>query len=329
MLKYIAWRILMMIPTLLAISIVSFLIIQLPPGDFLTSYLAQLTSMGETVSEEVIEALRARYGLGSPVYVQYWTWMTGIITQGDFGMSLLWGRPVSELLWERVSLTVMVSASSVLFIWVVAIPIGIYSAVRQYSIGDYIFTFLGFLGPGHAAVHAGPDRAVDRLRVHRQRVWWGYHSPEFIDASWSFAKALDLLAHLWIPMVILGTAGTAGTIRVIRAQMLDELHKPYVVTARAKGVSEIKLLFKYPVRIALNPFFSTLGWLLPRLIAGEILVSIVLNLPTTGPLLLGALTNQDMYLAGSFMLILSTLTVIGTLISDILLAWVDPRIRYS
>ncbi len=328
MLKYIAWRILMMIPTLFAISIVSFLIIQLPPGDFLTSYLAQLTSMGETVSEEVIEALRARYGLGSPVYVQYWTWMTGIVTQGDFGMSLLWGRPVSELLWERVSLTVMVSASSVLFIWVVAIPIGIYSAVRQYSIGDYIFTFLGFLGlatpPFMLALIA-----LWIVFVSTGSVLVGLHSPEFIDASWSFAKALDLLAHLWIPMVILGTAGTAGTIRVIRAQMLDELHKPYVVTARAKGVSEIRLLFKYPVRIALNPFFSTLGWLLPRLIAGEILVSIVLNLPTTGPLLLGALTNQDMYLAGSFMLILSTLTVIGTLISDILLAWVDPRIRYS
>ena len=328
MLKYIAWRILMMIPTLFAISIVSFLIIQLPPGDFLTSYLAQLTSMGETVSEEVIEALRARYGLGSPVYVQYWTWMTGIITQGDFGMSLLWGRPVSELLWERVSLTVMVSASSVLFIWVVAIPIGIYSAVRQYSIGDYIFTFLGFLGlatpPFMLALIA-----LWIVFVSTGSVLVGLFSPEYIDASWSFAKALDLLAHLWIPMVILGTAGTAGTIRVIRAQMLDELHKPYVVTARAKGVSEIKLLFKYPVRIALNPFFSTLGWLLPRLIAGEILVSIVLNLPTTGPLLLGALTNQDMYLAGSFMLILSTLTVIGTLISDILLAWVDPRIRYS
>ena len=328
MLKYITWRILMMIPTLFAISIVSFLIIQLPPGDFLTSYLAQLTSMGETVSEEVIEALRARYGLGSPVYVQYWTWMTGIITQGDFGMSLLWGRPVSELLWERVSLTVMVSASSVLFIWVVAIPIGIYSAVRQYSIGDYIFTFLGFLGlatpPFMLALIA-----LWIVFVSTGSVLVGLFSPEFIDAPWSIAKALDLLAHLWIPMVILGTAGTAGTIRVIRAQMLDELHKPYVVTARAKGVSELKLLFKYPVRIALNPFFSTLGWLLPRLIAGEILVSIVLNLPTTGPLLLGALTNQDMYLAGSFMLILSTLTVIGTLISDILLAWVDPRIRYS
>ena len=328
MLKYIAWRILMMIPTLFAISIVSFLIIQLPPGDFLTSYLAQLTSMGETVSEEVIEALRARYGLGSPVYVQYWTWMTGIVTQGDFGMSLLWGRPVSELLWERVSLTVMVSASSVLFIWVVAIPIGIYSAVRQYSIGDYIFTFLGFLGlatpPFMLALIA-----LWIVFVSTGSVLVGLFSPEYIDASWSFGKALDLLTHLWIPMVILGTAGTAGTIRVIRAQMLDELHKPYVVTARAKGVSEIKLLFKYPVRIALNPFFSTLGWLLPRLIAGEILVSIVLNLPTTGPLLLGALTNQDMYLAGSFMLILSTLTVIGTLISDILLAWVDPRIRYS
>ena len=328
MLKYIAWRILMMVPTLFAISIVSFLIIQLPPGDFLTSYLAQLTSMGETVSEEVIEALRARYGLGSPVYVQYWTWITGIVTQGDFGMSLLWGRPVSELLWERVSLTVMVSASSVLFIWVVAIPIGIYSAVRQYSIGDYIFTFLGFLGlatpPFMLALIA-----LWIVFVSTGSVLVGLFSPEYIDASWSFGKALDLLAHLWIPMVILGTAGTAGTIRVIRAQMLDELHKPYVVTARAKGVSELKLLFKYPVRIALNPFFSTLGWLLPRLIAGEILVSIVLNLPTTGPLLLGALTNQDMYLAGSFMLILSTLTVIGTLISDILLAWVDPRIRYS
>ncbi|MCE2438805.1 MAG: ABC transporter permease [Candidatus Latescibacteria bacterium] len=328
MLKYIAWRILMMIPTLFAISIVSFLIIQLPPGDFLTSYLAQLTSMGETVSEEVIEALRARYGLGSPVYVQYWTWITGIISQGDFGMSLLWGRPVSELLWERVGLTVMVSASSVLFIWVVAIPIGIYSAVRQYSIGDYIFTFLGFLGlatpPFMLALIA-----LWIVFVSTGSVLVGLFSPEYIDASWSFGKALDLLAHLWIPMVILGTAGTAGTIRVIRAQMLDELHKPYVVTARAKGVSELKLLFKYPVRIALNPFFSTLGWLLPRLIAGEILVSIVLNLPTTGPLLLGALTNQDMYLAGSFMLILSTLTVIGTLISDILLAWVDPRIRYS
>ena len=328
MLKYVAWRILMMIPTLFAISIVSFLIIQLPPGDFLTSYLAQLTSMGETVSEEVIEALRARYGLGSPVYVQYWTWITGIVTQGDFGMSMLWGRPVSDLLWDRVSLTVMVSASSVLFIWVVAIPIGIYSAVRQYSIGDYIFTFLGFLGlatpPFMLALIA-----LWIVFVSTGSVLIGLSSPEFIDAPWSIAKALDLLAHLWIPMVILGTAGTAGTIRVIRAQMLDELHKPYVVTARAKGVSELKLLFKYPVRIALNPFFSTLGWLLPRLIAGEILVSIVLNLPTTGPLLLGALTNQDMYLAGSFMLILSTLTVIGTLISDILLAWVDPRIRYS
>jgi peptide/nickel transport system permease protein len=254
--------------------------------------------------------------------------MTGIVTQGDFGMSLLWGRPVSDLLWDRVSLTVIVSASSVLFIWVVAIPIGIYSAVRQYSIGDYIFTFLGFLGlatpPFMLALIA-----LWIVFVSTGSVLVGLSSPEFIDASWSFAKALDLLAHLWIPMVILGTAGTAGTIRVIRAQMLDELHKPYVVTARAKGVSELKLLFKYPVRIALNPFFSTLGWLLPRLIAGEILVSIVLNLSTTGPLLLGALTNQDMYLAGSFMLILSTLTVIGTLISDILLAWVDPRIRYS
>ena len=328
MLKYIAWRILMMFPTLVAISIVSFTIIQLPPGDFLTSYLAQLTSMGETVSEEVIEALRVRYGLGQPLYVQYLTWMKGILSQGDFGMSLLWGRPVSELLWERVGLTIAVSLSSVVFIWVVAIPIGIYSAVRQYSILDYIFTFFGFLGL------ATPPFMLAMVAMWivfstTGNVLVGLFSPEYVGAPFSFGKLIDLLGHLWIPTMILGTAGTAGTIRVIRAQMLDELHKPYVVTARAKGVSELKLLLKYPVRIALNPFFSTLGWLLPRLIAGEILVSIVLNLPTTGPLLLGALINQDMYLAGSFMLILSTLTVIGTLISDILLAWVDPRIRYS
>lgn len=328
MLKYIAWRVLMMIPTLIAISIVSFTIIQLPPGDFLTSYLAQLTSMGETVSQEVIDALRVRYGLGSPLYLQYWTWMKGILLHGDFGMSLLWGRPVSELLWERVGLTVAVSLSSVVFIWVVAIPIGIYSAVRQYSISDYIFTFFGFLGlatpPFMLALIA-----LWMMFVSTGNVLVGLFSPEYAGAAFSFGKFLDLLSHLWIPMVILGTGGTAGTIRIIRAQMLDELNKPYVVTARAKGVSELRLLFKYPVRIALNPFFSTLGWLLPRLIAGEILVSIVLNLPTTGPLLLGALINQDMYLAGSFMLILSTLTVIGTLLSDILLAWVDPRIRYS
>jgi peptide/nickel transport system permease protein len=328
MLKYIAWRVLMMFPTLVAISIVSFTIIQLPPGDFLTSYLAQLTSMGETVSEEVIEALRVRYGLGQPLYVQYLTWMKGILSQGDFGMSLLWGRPVSELLWERVGLTIAVSLSSVVFIWVVAIPIGIYSAVRQYSILDYIFTFFGFLGL------ATPPFMLAMVAMWivfstTGNVLVGLFSPEYVGAPFSFGKLIDLLGHLWIPTMILGTAGTAGTIRVIRAQMLDELHKPYVVTARAKGVSELRLLLKYPVRIALNPFFSTLGWLLPRLIAGEILVSIVLNLPTTGPLLLGALINQDMYLAGSFMLILSTLTVIGTLISDILLAWVDPRIRYS
>ena len=276
----------------------------------------------------MIEALRARYGLGQPLYVQYLTWMEGILSQGDFGMSLLWGRPVSDLLWDRVGLTVAVSLSSVLFIWFVAIPIGIYSAVRQYSIGDYVFTFFGFLGlatpPFMLALIA-----LWIVFVTTGDVLVGLLSPEYVGAPVSFGKIIDLLSHLWIPMVILGTAGTAGTIRVIRAQMLDELHKPYVVTARAKGVSELKLLLKYPVRIALNPFFSTLGWLLPRLIAGEILVSIVLNLPTTGPLLLGALINQDMYLAGSFMLILSTLTVIGTLISDILLAWVDPRIRYS
>ena len=318
----------MMVPTLVAISMVSFLVIQLPPGDFLTSYVAQLTSMGETASEELIEALRQRYGLGSPIYVQYWTWISGIVTEGDFGMSLLWGRPVSELLWERVGLTVMVSLSSVAFIWTVALPVGVYSAVKQYSAGDYIFTFLGFIGL------ATPNFLLALIALWAVfattgNVLVGLFSPEYIGTAWSFGKFIDFLGHIWIPMIILGTAGTAGTIRVMRAQMLDELHKPYVVTARAKGVSELRLLIKYPLRIALNPFFSTIGWLLPGLVAGEVLVSIVLNLPTTGPLLLGALINQDMYLAGSFMLVLSTLTVIGTLISDILLAWVDPRIRYT
>jgi peptide/nickel transport system permease protein len=254
--------------------------------------------------------------------------MKGILLHGDFGMSLLWGRPVSELLWSRVGLTALVSGSAILFIWMVAIPIGIYSAVRQYSIGDYVFTFLGFMGL------ATPSFMLTLIAMwvvfsRTGNVLVGLFSPEFVGAAWSLAKTADLLKHLWIPALILGVGGTAGTIRIVRAQMLDELHKPYVVAARAKGVSELKLLFKYPVRIALNPFFSTLGWLLPRLIGGEILVSIVLNLPTTGPLLLSALVNQDMYLAGSFMLILSTLTVIGTLISDLLLAWVDPRIRYS
>ena len=204
MLKYIAWRILMMIPTLVAISIVSFVIIQLPPGDFLTSYLAQLTTMGETVSEETLEALRSRYGLGAPIYVQYWTWIKGILTEGDFGMSLLWGRPVSDLLWERVSLTVAVSLSSVVFIWVVAIPIGIYSAVKQYSIGDYIFTFFGFLGL------ATPPFMLALVVLWMVFSWTGsvlvgLFSPEFVGAAWSFAKFIDLLTHLWIPMIILGT----------------------------------------------------------------------------------------------------------------------------
>ncbi|RIK55533.1 MAG: ABC transporter permease [Chloroflexi bacterium] len=328
MLQYILRRVLYMIPTLFVISVVSFVIIQLPPGDYLTSLVATMASTGETVDRAQLVALQERYGLGQPIYVQYWKWISGILLRGDFGQSFEWNQPVSALIWGRLWLTFIISLAALLFTWVVAFPVGIYSAVRQYSIGDYIATILGYIGLAIPNFLLALVLMYVAFKYFNQSVG-GLFSPQYQDAPWSFAKAVDLLNHLWIPVIIIGTAGTAGLIRIMRANLLDELHKPYVVTARAKGLSERRLLLKYPVRMALNPFVSTLGWTLPTLVSGAAIVSIVLSLPTTGPLLFRALLSQDMYLAGSFIMMLSTLTVIGTLLSDILLAWLDPRIRYD
>ncbi|WP_375573230.1 ABC transporter permease [Ahrensia marina] len=329
MLRYIARRILLMIPTLILISLVTFIVVQLPPGDYLNAYVAQLTQEGgETVDREQIEILRERYGLNEPFLVQYWKWISNIVFEGDFGRSFEWERPVSELLWGRIALTFVVSLASLLFVYCVAFPIGVYSAIRKYSLGDYVFTFFGFLGLAVPNFLLALVLMVTSLQVFGVTPG-GLFSPEYAEAPWSWAKLMDFLAHLWIPMIIIGTASTAALIRVMRANLLDELNKPYVETARAKGQSEAVLIMRYPVRIALNPFVSRLGWELPALVSGAAITSIVLNLPTAGPILLSALQSQDMFLAGSFILILSVLTVIGTLISDILLAWLDPRIRYS
>lgn len=325
MIHYIIRRIFLLIPTLIAISIVSFILIQLPPGDYLTSYVAQLSQQGEQVDQSALAALKAQYGLDQPVYVQYLKWITGVL-RGDFGYSFEWRRPVAQLLWDRLGFTFIISLATLLLTWLIAFPIGIYSAVRQYSIGDYLFTFIGFLGLAIPDFLAALVLMWIAFAVFGQSVG-GLFSPDYVDAPWSVAKVLDMLSHLWIPALILGIGGTAGLIRIMRANLLDELHKPYVTTARAKGLPEWKLILKYPVRVALNPFVSTVGWSLPHLISGTVIVGVVLNLPTNGPLLLRALLSQDMYLAGSFILMLSVLTVIGTLISDILLAWLDPRIR--
>jgi len=326
MLSYVIKRLLYMIPTLIVISMVAFIVIQLPPGDYLDTLVATLESQGESVSHEAIRALQDRYGLGQPIYVQYWKWISGILFRGDFGQSFTWNKPVSELIWDRLFLTFVLSLASLVFVWIVAFPVGIYSAVKQYSMGDYIATFLGFLGLATPNFMIALILMYLAFKLFNQSVG-GLFSPEYIDAAWSWGRVVDLLAHLWIPVIIIGTAGTAGLIRIMRANLLDELKKPYVTTARAKGVSEAKLLFKYPVRTALNPFVSTVGWVLPELVSGAAIVAIVLSLPTTGPLLLRALLSQDMYLAGSFIMMLSTLTVVGTLVSDLLLAWLDPRIR--
>lgn len=327
MLQYILRRGLAMIPTLFAISIISFGIIVLPPGDFLSSYVASLESQGVTVDQAALVALRERYGLDQPVYVQYFKWISGVI-RGDFGQSFELNQPVSTLIWGRLALTFVISFITLLFTWVVALPVGIYSAVRRYSLGDYVFTLFGFIGLAIPNFLLALVLMYIAFKYFNQSVT-GLFSPEYIDAPWSAAKILDLLAHLWVPVIIIGTSGTAGLIRIMRANLLDELHKPYVTTARAKGMSETRLLIKYPVRLALNPFVSTIGWSLPFLISGSAIVAIVLNLPTSGPLLLRALLVQDMFLAGSFILILAVMTIIGTLISDILLAWLDPRIRYE
>jgi peptide/nickel transport system permease protein len=325
MLAYIGRRVLLAVFTVWAISVLSFVIIQLPPGDYVSSYIAQMASMGSVVSDEEAQALRIQYGLGQPVYVQYLKWMRQVVV-GNFGMSMEWKRPVTEVIGARLWMTVIVSVAALLLTWVLALPIGIYSAVRQYSFGDYLATFIGFIGL------AVPNFLLALVILYFGFVFFNAHigglfSPELQDADWSAAKVWDLLKHLPIPALILGLAGTAQQIRIMRANLLDELRKPYVITARSKGLPESRVVLKYPVRVALNPFASTIGYTLPYIVSGSIIVSLVLGLPTVGPLLLKALIAQDMFLAGTIVLLLGVMTVIGTLISDVLLVWIDPRIR--
>lgn len=328
MAQYVLKRMLYMIPTIFAISIVAFIIIGLPPGDYVDRLIADARYEGDIITDAEAEGMREIYGLHQPWYQQYFSWITDIILRGDFGTSFKWNLPVSELIWERLALTLMLSLSSLLFIWVVAIPIGVYSAVRQYSIGDYIATFLGFIGLAIPNFLLALVLMYVSFKYLGQSVG-GLFSPEYLDAPWSVDKFMDMLSHIWIPMIVLGTAGTAGLIRTLRANFLDELHRPYVTTARTKGLPEVWLLIKYPLRHALNPFVSSLNTVFVNLVSGATIVSIVLSLQTTGPLLLDALRSQDMYLAGSAIMMLSIMAVFGTLISDILLAWLDPRIRYE
>jgi len=324
-LSYIARRFVLAIITIWAITVLSFVIIQLPPGDYVTAYTAQMSSTGTIVSRQEVEALRQQFGLDKPLHVQYIKWI-GQIVRGNFGMAMEYGRPVLEVIGDRLWLTVAVSVAAVIFTWVVALPIGIYSAVRQYSIGDYVFTFIGFVGVAIPSFLLALIVMYLGFKYFNANVG-GLFSVEYQLEPWSIDKFVDLLKHLPLPAIVLGLAGTAQLVRIMRANLLDEVRKPYVVTARAKGLSETRVIMKYPVRAALNPFASTIGYLFPFIVSGSIIVSLVLSLPTVGPLLLKALLAQDMFLAGTIMLMLGVMTVIGTFISDLLLMWIEPRIR--
>jgi peptide/nickel transport system permease protein len=305
--RYLIQRLLLMLPTLFLISVVTFIIIQLPPGDFLTTLISDLEASGERADLQKVEFLRQQFGLDQPLWKQYWMW-------------------VSDIIGERLLLTFVVSFGSILFTWLMAFPIGVYSATHQYSWADHGLTLLGFLGL------ATPNFLLALILMFVSFTYFGssvggLFSPDMQNAAWSWARVWDLLQHLWIPVVVIGTSGTAAMIRRLRANLLDELRRPYVVTARAKGLAPRRILLKYPLRIALNPFIGDIGSLLPQVISGAIIVSIVLSLPTTGPILLRALRAQDMYLAGSFLMLLAALSVIGVFLSDIALAALDPRIR--
>jgi peptide/nickel transport system permease protein len=325
MFEFLIRRLLLAVFTIFAASIISFAVIQLPPGDWITTYASRLSEQGDEASKVVLNTLREYYGLGDPLHIQYAKWIWGIL-QGRWGQSMEWGVPVEQLIGERLALTVLLSAVTITFVWIVAIPIGVYSAIHKYSLLDYVFTFFGFLGL------ATPDFLMALVLMWIGFAYFGQDvgglfSPEFQNAPWSLAKVLDLLQHMWIPVIVVGMSGTAGLIRTLRANVLDELNQPYVETARAKGLGESKLIWKYPVRVALNPFVSTIGYALPQLISGIVITAVVLSLPTIGPVYLRALQSQDMYLAGAILLIISILTVVGTLLSDILLAIIDPRIK--
>ena len=328
MLRYIAKRVLIMIPTMLVISMIVFMVIQLPPGDYLDTLVSQLASQGDRIDPAQLAAIRARYGLDQPVVVQYLTWLERIVLHGDFGQSFEWNKPVTEVIGGRLLLTIALAMVVLLLTTLIAIPIGVYSSVRQYSIGDHVATLFGFIGL------AIPNVLLTLALLYVSFVYFGVEpgglfSRAYQDAPWSPARVWDLATHLWIPVAVLTLAGTAEVIRVIRASMLDELSRPYVETARAKGLSEPAMIVKYPVRLALSPIVSKLGWMLPIIISSEAIVSVIVDIPTTGPLLLRSLLAQDMYLAGAIILLLAFITVIGTLISDILLALLDPRIRYA
>ncbi|MBP3126326.1 ABC transporter permease [Thalassospira sp. ER-Se-21-Dark] len=325
MLTYLARRLFVMIPTLFMISVLVFVIIQLPPGDFLTTYLNELQAQGEAVDPAKIEFLKRQYGLDQPIYIQYAEWAWGLL-QGDLGFSFEYNLPVSDVVGDRLWLSLVLNFSTVIFIYIVSFPIGIYSATRQYSWGDYGFTLLGFLGL------AMPNFLFALILLYYANVVFGTSigglmDPEYINQGWSLSKMMSVVEHLWAPVVVIGTSGTAAMIRRLRANLLDELGKQYVVTAHAKGLSPTKVLFKYPLRMALNPFIADIGNILPQVVSGSVLVSVVMSLPTTGPMLLTALQSQDMYLAGSFLMFLALLTVVGMFVSDVLLAWLDPRIR--
>ncbi|MDE0222118.1 MAG: ABC transporter permease [Spirochaetaceae bacterium] len=327
MVEYIARRGLFTLLLLALVSVVSFVIIQLPPGDYLSTYIMALQEQGEDVSEAQIETLRAHYGLGLPIYVQYFKWMWGVL-RGNFGVSFEWNVPVAALIGERLALTLTIAVATLVFTYLLAIPIGIYSATHQYSVGDYTFTTVGFIGL------ATPNFLLALILMFLFFKYLGLSvgglfSPEYLGEPWSAGKVLDLIRHLPIPIIVVGTAGTAAVIRIMRGSLLDELGRQYVITARAKGLKEGSLLFKYPVRVAVNPIVSTVGWALPSTISGATITAIVLSLPTAGPLLLRSLRSQDMYLAASIVMMLSAMTILGTFVSDLLLAWVDPRIRFE
>ncbi|NKC16890.1 MAG: ABC transporter permease subunit [Gammaproteobacteria bacterium] len=325
MFRYLIHRILVMVPTLLVISALIFVIIQLPEGDYLDTYIAELEAQGESVSAEKLAHLRKTYKLDLPPWQQYFYWLGGLL-QGDLGWSFEYSLPVNEVVGDRLFLSFVVSFSTIVFTWLVAFPIGVYSATHQYSWGDYGLTFIGFLGL------ATPNFLLALVLLYVANVYFGTSigglmDPSFVGQPMSWAKFLSVLEHLWIPVVVIGTSGTAGMIRRLRANLLDELQKQYVTTGRAKGLPPMRLLAKYPLRMALNPFVADIGNLLPQVVSGAAIVSVVLSLPTTGPMLLDALRSQDMYLAGSFLMFLSLLTVIGMFLSDIALAALDPRIR--
>ncbi len=325
MLGFLIRRTLTMIVTLFVVSILVFVIIQLPPGDYLTTYIEELKAQGETVDPKKITFLREQYGLDRPLYEQYLTWVTGLL-QGDLGYSFEYNLPVADVVGDRLFLSMLLNVTTVIFVYIVSFPIGVYSATHQYSWSDHGITFLGLLGL------ATPNFLLALILLYLGNVWFGTSigglmDPEYINQPWSFGKAMSILEHLWVPVVVIGTAGTAGMIRRLRANLLDELEKQYVETGRAKGLPEGKLLRKYPLRMALNPFIADIGSLLPQIVSGSVIVSAVMSLPTTGPMLLEALQSQDMFLAGSFLMFLALLTVAGMFLSDVLLALLDPRIR--